>query len=37
MKRFIENAKIKFNYDTLIECAMLSDNYKSTERSGIVC
>ena len=37
MKRFIENAKVQFIDDKLIECIILSDNYKSTERSEIVC
>ncbi len=31
MKGFIENAKVKFNDDKLIECVMLSDDYKLTE------
>ena len=31
MKGFIENAKVKFIDDKLIECVMLGDNYKLTE------
>ena len=31
MKGFIENAKVQFNDDKLIECVMLGDDYKSTE------
>ncbi len=31
MKGFIEDAKVKFIDDKLIECFILGDNYKSTE------
>ena len=37
IKGFIENARVQFTDDKLIECVMVSDDYKSTECSGNVC